>query len=197
GLYPDGAPAPARFLQVHRSYVVVEAEGGVRILDQHALHERKLFDALKARFAARDAEDQLLLVPRALDVGPGERAALLEHAPEFARLGLRLEPFGATGVAVRSLPAALRRADVDELAAAALELALNGAARRDALVEEAMATFACKAAVKFNDSLPPDEIRALLDYEARHPEARNCPHGRNTSLFLSLADLETRFQRKK
>jgi DNA mismatch repair protein MutL len=197
GLYPEGVPAPVKFLQIHRSYVVVESPDGLRILDQHALHERKLYDELRARFASGDAEDQLLLVPETVEPGPAERALLLEYAPEFARLGLRLEAFGPKAVALRSLPAALKRARPDELLAAALALVREGVPRRDALADDAIATMACKAAVKFNDALPPDEIRALLAYEAAHPEARNCPHGRNTALSISLKDLEVRFQRKK
>jgi len=196
-LYPSGTPLPVRFLQVHRSYVVVEAEDGIRIIDQHALHERKLYDELRARFAAGTAEDQLLLAPEVLYPGPVERAALLEYAPEFARLGLKIEAFGPKGIALRSVPAVLRRARPEEVCATALGLVQGGSVRRDALIDDAIATFACKAAVKFNDALPPDEIRALLAYEAAHPEARNCPHGRNTALFLSLRELENRFQRKK
>ena len=196
-LYPAGTPLPVRFLQVHRSYVVVEAEDGIRIIDQHALHERKLYDELRARFAAGSAEDQLLLAPEVVYPGPVERALLLEYAPEFARLGLRIEAFGPKGVALRSVPAVLRRARPEEVCATALGLVQGGAVRRDALIDDAIATFACRAAVKFNDALPPDEIRALLAYEEAHPEARNCPHGRNTALFLSLRELENRFQRKK
>jgi DNA mismatch repair protein MutL len=196
-LYPDGVPREPRFLQVHRSYVVVECDEGVRIVDQHALHERKLFDELRARMAAGEAEDQLLLVPATFYPGPAERSRLLDHADDFARLGLRLEAFGPKGVALRSVPAVLKRARPEELCATALELVREGVGRRDALLDDAVATFACKAAVKFHDALPPEEIRALLAYEEAHPEARNCPHGRNTALVLSLRDLENRFQRKK
>jgi DNA mismatch repair protein MutL len=196
-LYPLGAPRPLRFLQAHRSYVVVEAPEGLRIVDQHALHERKLYDELRARAASKDAEDQLLLVPEILDTGPSEREALLSFAADFAKLGLRVEPFGEKGVALRSVPSALRRSKPSDLLATALELVGSGGVRRDALLDDAIATIACKAAVKFNDALPEAEIRALLDYEAAHPQARNCPHGRNTTLVLTHKDLENRFQRKK
>ena len=127
--HDDTAPAPTiaatprahRFLQVHRSYLVVETDDGVRIVDQHALHERKLYDELLARFRATDAEDQLLLVPEPFDPGPADRARLMAFAEDLARLGLRIEHFGPSALCLRSLPAALRRADPADLIAAALD----------------------------------------------------------------------------
>ncbi len=197
GIAPEPAPS-GRFLQVHRSYVVVEVGDGIRIFDQHALHERKLFDELLERFRASDGEDQLLLVPHVVDVSAADRERILPWAADLARLGLRIEAFGTSAIALRSVPAALRRVDPARAIEAALEVLTSGATvDRDALLHDVIATVACKAAVKFSDALPDAEVRALIAYEREHPEARNCPHGRNTSLLLSLKDLETQFQRKK
>ena len=102
-------PAP-RFLQAHRSYVVAETDEGIRIFDQHALHERKLFDELLDRFSRSEGEDQLLLVPFTADLGPEDRELVLHHAPALARLGLRLEEFGPRGIVLRSVPMPLRNA---------------------------------------------------------------------------------------
>jgi DNA mismatch repair protein MutL len=195
-------PAPIvsvpRFLQVHRSYVVTEAADGIRIFDQHALHERKLFDELLLRFAESEGEDQLLLIPFVADVSAVERELVLGKSDELARLGLAIEAFGPKSVVLRSVPLVLRNASPEQVFYAVLEI-LREAGRlgqRD-VIEDVVAHLACRAAVKFNDALPEAEVRALLAYEADHPEARNCPHGRNTSLLLSLRELENRFQRKK
>jgi DNA mismatch repair protein MutL len=197
GGQPTALPA-ARFLQAHRSYVVAETPEGIRVFDQHALHERKLFDELMARLAASDGEDQLLLVPYVGDVEPADKELLLSHAAALARLGLRVEDFGARSVVLRSLPMPLANASAERVFHGVVET-LREAGRASArdVVQDVIAHVACKAAVKFGDGLPDAEVRALLAYEQAHPEARNCPHGRNTSLLLSLRELETRFQRKK
>jgi DNA mismatch repair protein MutL len=92
----------------------------------------------------------------------------------------------------------LRAAAPDQLFWTVVEvLRESGSLKSRDVIEDVVAHLACRAAVKFNDALPEAEVRALLAWERSHPEARNCPHGRNTSLLLSLRDLETRFQRKK
>jgi DNA mismatch repair protein MutL len=187
-----------RFIQLHRSWVVVEVPEGIRIYDQHALHERKLFDELMARFAAAEGEDQGLLIPFTADLEAADREALLGRAADLARLGLVVEPFGPRGVALRSVPMALSGIAPERVLFPVLEtLREAGSVGARDLVHEVAAHVACRAAVKFNDALPEAEVRALLAWEAAHPEARNCPHGRNTSLTLSLRELENRFQRKK
>lgn len=197
-LATDARATAFRFLQVHRSYVVAEVPEGIRIFDQHALHERKLFDELLARFAASAGEDQLLLIPFVAEPGASDRELLLQSSPDLRRLGLVIEPFGPRSVALRSLPMVLREASPEQVFHAVLETLRDaGTARGRDVIGDVVAHLACRAAVKFNDALPDAEVRALLQYEQAHPEARNCPHGRNTSLLLSLRELETRFQRKK
>src|SRR5262249_43761429 len=120
------------------------------------------------------------------------------HAPSLARLGLQIEEFGPRSVVLRSLPMPLRDVSPERVLWPLLEVLRDaGKARPDELVHEVAAHVACRAAVKFGDALPEAEVRALLAWEEAHPEARNCPHGRNTSLLLSLRELENRFQRKK
>jgi DNA mismatch repair protein MutL len=190
--------AAPRFLQAHRSYIVVEDPAGIRIVDQHALHERKLFDELLARCARSEGEDQLLLIPFAADLGAADRELVLGAASELRRLGLQVEPFGKSAVALRSVPMVLRDASTEQVFFGTIEaLRASGGVTERAVIEDVVAHLACRAAVKFNDALPDAEIRALLLYEQAHPEARNCPHGRTTSMLLSMRELETRFQRKK
>lgn len=197
-LFAGNAPA-FRFLQVHRSYVVVETPRGVRILDQHALHERKLFDELMARQGTSDGENQLLLVPLVLDLGASDRALVLDSADVLASLGFLVEPFGSSSAVLRSVPLPLRSVAPEHLFHALLE-SIKASSRmpsRDDLVRDVIANMACKSAVKFGDMLPEPIVEALVRHEFEHPEARNCPHGRNVALEISLADLEVRFQRKK
>ncbi len=198
GLFLGNAPA-IRFLQVHRSYVVVETVRGIRILDQHALHERKLFDELMGRLSTRDVEDQLLLVPEVVELGPIDLATILDHAESLSSVGLSVEPFGSVAIALRSVPLPLRNVAPRRVFEAVIETLRAGhrAPSRDELIRDVIANLACRSAVKFGDSLPEPLIETLVRYELEHPEARNCPHGRNVALEVSLADLELRFQRKK
>ena len=197
-LFASETPAP-RFLQMHRSYVVVEGIDGIRILDQHALHERKLFDELMQRIDAREARDQLLLVPEIHEAPPSDIALLLDNAEALKDVGLAIEPFGHAAIALRSVPLPLRRMRPADVIKEVLGVLREGGRTptRAVLVADVVATLACKAAVKFGDRLPEPEVEALVRHEQAHPEARNCPHGRNTAVEISLRDLEVRFQRKK
>ena len=178
--------------------MVAETAEGIRIFDQHALHERKLFDELLARFAAAEGEDQLLLVPFVADLGrptassssrtPPRSGASVSRSRRSARSRSRFGRFRWPSGTPRPSGSSTRVLET---------LRDAGRARQRDVIEDVVAHLACRAAVKFSDALPEAEVRALLAYEQSHPEARNCPHGRNTSLLLSLRELETRFQRKK
>jgi DNA mismatch repair protein MutL len=193
-LIPGEAP---RFLQVHRRYIIVETEAGLRIVDPHALHERLLFDEIVARLAAGRLESQRLLFPIVLEVPPGERAALDERAPDLERLGFEVAPFGPTEVAVHAAP---RLAPTDAIGELVREVLAGdgGAPRGDdtrrGLVHQVAARLACKAAVRFGEPLPEAQAAALLarrDLEA----AACCPHGRPTALAITLEELDRRFGR--
>jgi len=193
------AGSSGRFIQVHRSYIIVESPEGLRIVDQHALHERRLFEDLLRRFDAAEGEDQRLLVPEVVDLGAADQAMLLDKLEEVRALGIDIQPFGGTSVCVQAVPVALSKMSPEDLVhdlVATLREENSKLDRRE-LCYEVAAGLACRAAVKFNDPLPEEEIGALLKWSSENPDSRNCPHGRPVAVSISLRDLENQFQRKK
>jgi len=193
------AGVSGRFVQVHRSYIVLESPEGLRIVDQHALHERRIYEDLLRRFDSSDGEDQRLLVPEVVDLGAADQALLLSKVEDLRPLGLEIEPFGGTSVCVHAVPMVLSRISPADLVQDLIEVLREDAARLRAedLVKETVAGLACRAAVKFNDPLSSDEIEDLLRWSRENPEARNCPHGRPVAVSVTLRELENQFQRKK
>lgn len=193
------AGASGRFIQVHRSYIIVESAEGLRIVDQHALHERRLFEDLLRRFESAEGEDQRLLVPEVVDLGAADQALLLDKIDDVRALGIDVQPFGGTSICVQAVPLALSRMSPEDLVHDLVATLREEGARLDRreLCYEVAAGLACRAAVKFNDPLPEDEIAALLKWSAENPDSRNCPHGRPVAVSISLRDLENQFQRKK
>ncbi|MEX0586679.1 MAG: hypothetical protein WD176_08550, partial [Pirellulales bacterium] len=192
----DGAWRPTA-LQIHDRYLVTESEEGVVVIDQHALHERILYEQLRERVLGGALESQNLLVPEPVDLAPAEAAAVLERREELARLGIRIEPFGGDTVLVSSYPAMLSHLKCAETlreVAAALLSGVKTPQPRD-LVDELLHMIACKAAVKAGDRLTPAEIDALV--AARHlcQDAHHCPHGRPTALIFTRAQLDRQFKR--
>lgn len=196
GLFAEAGSA--RFLQAHAAWILLESEEGITILDQHALHERRLYEEILERFRRAAPESQALLIPETVELSATEAARLLAAEGELAGLGLCVEAFGRTGVVVRSVPLALARAPaadlVDEVLSSLDEERLDDRLR---LVEKLAANLACRAAVRFGDRLPDEEVRALIHWWRAHPLLRNCPHGRPVAAVLTHADLELQFLRKK
>lgn len=197
---PTGKPAGLRPLaQALGTYLLLEAEEGIVVVDQHALHERVLFDEISARLSREGAlEVQALLVPMVVDVGPSRARRLEEERDLLRTLGWVVEPFGDGSVAVRACPAVLRRPDPAAVLSEVLELLEAG--RRDgldraALLSSAVDRMACRAAVMAGDRLHPDEVAALLERAESLNHAHSCPHGRPTRLTLSKRDLERWFHR--
>ncbi len=187
----------ARALQVHDSYLIVETDDGMVVIDQHALHERILFEELKARVARGGVEAQRLLVPEPVELDATDAAAVVEHREVLARLGLEVEPFGGGTVLVSSVPALLAGAGPDRLVR---DLAEHLRTRpvppgADALLNDVMSLVACKAAVKAGQRLSPDEVAALLARRHLAGDAHHCPHGRPTALVFTKAELERQFGR--
>jgi DNA mismatch repair protein MutL len=193
---PDEFPE-GKIMQVHSSYIVIEAPEGVTIIDQHALHERILFDQLQVRFQSRTIESQRLLFPITVEVAPRESAVLDEVLPTLTLLGFEIEPFGEGALIVHSAPRVVERADVAECIHAVLEDYLDE--RRPDIGEyalKAMQTLACKAAVKAGQPLSRDEMIMLLEAARTLESPDTCPHGRPSTIFLSLIELERRFKRR-
>ncbi len=194
----SGLPV-TRAIQLHNAYLVVQSDEGMEIIDQHALHERILYEELLARLRRGPLESQRLLLPITFEAAESHVALLEELSPTLAQLGVEAEPFGPGVVAIHAFPSFLARLDPVAFLRDLLERAesdLRSAAGNDeAIVHEVLDMMACKAAVKAGDPLTPAEIDALV--ERRHLVSRssNCPHGRPTTLRLSLEDLEKQFKR--
>jgi DNA mismatch repair protein MutL len=185
-------------MQVHGSYIVEETPEGLRIIDQHALHERILYEALKARLAAAQVESQHLLVPRVLEVTRSEMGRFEEHRDLFAQAGLVVRPFGPTALAVYAYPALLVHVDPEELVRGVLgDLEEVGRVREpEARLEEFLQRLACRGAVKAGTVLSPEALATLLAERGHLDHEYRCPHGRPTALVFTLEELERHFGRR-
>jgi DNA mismatch repair protein MutL len=188
---------PVRAMQVHDCYLVVETGEGLTVIDQHALHERILYEHFRHRVLANQVEVQRLLMPAPIELSAREAGLVLDQADVLAELGLLVEPFGGQTVAVTGYPTLLAKADPAELLKAVVEhLDSTGqqATRRD-LIDSLLHMMACKAAIKAGHRLSPEEIESLLAQRHLVDDAHHCPHGRPTALTLSRADLDRQFGR--
>jgi DNA mismatch repair protein MutL len=184
-------------LQVHNRYLVVETDAGLEVIDQHALHERILYEQLREKVLGGSLESQRLLVPEPVDLTATEAAAALEHTDLLAQLGIEVEPFGGETVLVSSYPAMLANWGPADVLHELVEKLLSGGKAPDTrdLLDELLHMFACKAAVKFGDHLSPEEIDALLAQRHLAIDPHHCPHGRPTALVFTREDLDRQFKR--
>ncbi len=194
---PDLRMAGSKAIQVHDSYLIAETSEGMMVIDQHALHERILYEELRRKVADGKVESQGLLVPEPVQMAADEAATLLEHAELLSSLGLEVEGFGRDTVLIRSTPAMLSRTQPERLVR---DLAEHLATQplpptRDGLVAELLHMVACKAAVKAGQKLTPDEIAALLARRELVADSHHCPHGRPTALIFTKTELEKQFGR--
>jgi DNA mismatch repair protein MutL len=192
--YPLGAARA----QVHETYIVAQTETGIVIVDQHAAHERLVYERMKEAMAATGVARQLLLIPEVVELEEAGAARLIARAPELAELGLVLEPFGAGAVVVREVPALLGEIDVQGLVRdLADELAeLGGTFSLKEKLEEFCGTLACHGSVRAGRRLTPAEMNALLRQMEATPHSGQCNHGRPTYVELKLADIERLFGRR-
>jgi DNA mismatch repair protein MutL len=195
----DNPPLGLAKAQVHGCYILAETRDGIVLVDQHAAHERLVYERLKAQRAARAVATQALLVPVVVDLAPAEVARILEGATLLEELGLGVEPFGPGAVSVQEMPAALRSADIPSLVrdlAAALAEDEREVSALERRLDHVLATFACHHSVRAGRKLSPDEMNALLREMERTPGAGQCNHGRPTYVELKLPDVERLFGRK-
>ena len=193
------ASAPARAIQLHNSYLVVQSDEGMEIIDQHALHERIIYEELLARVKRGSLERQRLLLPITFDAPEAHVALLEELAPALETLGIEAEAFGPSAVAVHAFPSFLAHLDPAKFVGDVLAKAEAGpptaSESQEAWIHEVLDMMACRAAVKAGDPLTPAEIAALIQQRGLVERSSNCPHGRPTTLRLSLSDLEKQFKR--
>src|SRR5271166_5060565 len=192
------APLGAARAQVHNAYIIAQTADGLVIVDQHAAHERIVYETLKRQREGRGVERQALLSPLVVDLDPDAAALIEAHADELASLGLIVEAFGLGAVLVREAPAVIAHGDLAALVrdlAADLESedAAESLSRR---LDERLSTFACHHSVRFGRALKPEEMNALLRAMEATPGAGQCNHGRPTYVELKLADIERLFGRR-
>ncbi|MGD0540107.1 MAG: DNA mismatch repair endonuclease MutL [Tepidisphaeraceae bacterium] len=188
-------PVPA--IQFHNSYLVAESEDGLIIIDQHALHERIMYEDLLARISRGPLESQRLLIPLTLPASQRQQDLLEQIQPLLNRLGIEAAAIGPDAVAVHAFPSFLQRLDPVDFLAELLERGEQETLdlHEEELLHEILDMMACKAAVKAGDPLSPAEIEALLSRRHLIDRSSNCPHGRPTTLRLTLHDLEKQFKR--
>jgi DNA mismatch repair protein MutL len=195
---PVDFPLGAARAQVHETYIVAQTRDGVVIVDQHAAHERLVYERMKAEMAEGSVARQALLLPEVIELDPAEAERVAARAEELAQFGLLVEPFGPGAVLVRETPAMLGETDVAALIRdIADDLAENGQALAlKERLEEVCATMACHGSVRSGRRLSAPEMNALLRQMEATPHSGQCNHGRPTYVELKLADIERLFGRR-
>ena len=194
-------PLGAARAQLHDTFIIAETEDALVIVDQHAAHERLVYERLKKSFSNGGIARQLLLIPEVVELDAESAALLLGAAEELKPLGLVVEPFGASALAVREVPSLLGTCDVKGLLkdlADALAAEEDGEERRllARRLDHVLSTMACHGSVRAGRRLSPEEMNALLRDMERTPFTGQCNHGRPTYVELKLADIEKLFSRR-
>jgi DNA mismatch repair protein MutL len=191
-------PLGAARAQLHETYIVAQTRDSVVIVDQHAAHERLVYERFKAALADGGVARQALLIPEVVALDPDEVAALAEAAPDLERLGLVLEGFGPGAVLVREVPALLGDTDIKGLVRDLAREAVGeaeGSLLKERL-EAVCSSMACHGSVRAGRRLTPEEMNALLRAMEATPRSGQCNHGRPTYVELKLADIERLFGRR-
>ena len=191
-------PLGAARAQLHENWIVAQTATGIVIVDQHAAHERLVYERLKRQMAETGIRAQALLIPEIVDLSPADATRLLDAAPALAQIGLTIEPFGGSAVAIRETPAILGpvngegilRDILDELADAGDSTLVQ------AKIDAILSRMACHGSVRSGRQMRPEEMNALLREMEATPLSGQCNHGRPTYVELSLHDIERLFGRR-
>jgi len=201
---PDTDETPATALplgaaraQLHENYIVAQTETGMVIVDQHAAHERLVYERLKRQATEAGIAAQALLIPEVVDLSEADCALLAEHAEDLAKLGLGIEPFGPGAIALRETPAILGEVDAGALLRDILDELHDGGASDllGARIDAVLSRMACHGSVRSGRRMSGDEMNALLREMERTPLSGQCNHGRPTYVELQLSDIERLFGR--
>ena len=186
-----------KFLQIHDSFIVTQTDDGFVIIDQHALHERLIYEDLCGRIRESKLESQRLLIPESFELSDAQADALETNAELIEKLGIELVPFGPKTMAIQAFPTLLSKAAPLDFVRDLLDLLTDRDLSLDAerLLEEVLNMAACKAAIKAGQKLTTSEIEKLLADKERAEYAGRCPHGRPTTIKFSISDLEKQFKR--
>ncbi len=194
---PSNEGLPPKVIQLHDAYLVVETPEGMLVIDQHALHERILFEQLQERVRTGSLVMQRLLVPEPVDLTAEQAARVLEQRAALAELGMAVEDFGGGTVLVSAYPALLERRSPQEILRAVVDhlVAQERLPSREQLLNDLLSVMACRAAVKAGDRLTSEEIASLVAQRHLATDTHHCPHGRPTSLLFSRQELDRQFRR--
>ncbi len=194
---PDHLPLGAARAQVHENYIIAQTETGIVIVDQHAAHERLVYEKLKTQMAENGVAAQALLIPEIVELTTSEIVQLMDIADELGRLGLTVEPFGGGAIAVRETPAILGEINAEQMLRDILdELADQGeSANVQTKIEAILSRVACHGSIRSGRRMQGAEMNALLREIEATPLSGQCNHGRPTYVELKLADIERLFGR--
>ncbi len=190
-------PLGAAVAQVHGTFIVAQAADGLVVVDQHAAHERVVYEKFKHQMATDGVEQQQLLLPEVVELAPEDVELITTRTVELAAFGLEVEPFGPRAVQVRATPALLGRSDVQSMVKDLVEdlHQLKATTSLQERLESTLSTMACHGSIRANRTLSRDEMNALLRQMEQTPNSAQCNHGRPTYVTLSLKDLEKIFDR--
>ncbi len=197
---PRSAPEPAQavtaIVQLKNSYILAQSDEEFYLIDQHAAHERVLYEEVKARLDGKDAAAQKLLFPETMEVSPEEEEVIDEHIDEIRRVGFDVRKFGDRTYVIEAVPALLREGAKETLLAEIVDEIIDLRAKSEDMKHVIAASVACKAALKAGDRLNDREVDSLITrlFATRMPFA--CPHGRPTMIRLSWDEIERRFLRR-
>ena len=194
---PTDLPLGVARGQVHENYIVAQTATGVVLVDQHAAHERLIYEKLKRQMADTGVAAQALLIPEIVTLSAGDRTRLLDARDDLSRMGLTLEAFGGDAIAVHETPAILGEVDAKALVLDVLdELTDQGSSQSvQARIEAILSRVACHGAIRSGRRMRAEEMNALLREMEATPHSGQCNHGRPTYVELKLADIERLFGR--
>ena len=195
---PQSLPLGVARGQVHENYIIAQTNTGMVIVDQHAAHERLVYEKLKRQMADHGVKSQALLIPEIIELSEADCAQLAGLQFDLAKLGLGIEPFGGNAIAVRETPAILGQVDATAMIRDILdELSDVGTSQTvQARLEAILSRIACHGSVRSGRRLRAEEMNALLREMESTPHSGQCNHGRPTYVELKLADIEKLFGRR-
>jgi DNA mismatch repair protein MutL len=185
------------FMQIHDSFIVAQSDEGFVIVDQHALHERMMYENLRQRVGSGNLESQRLLIPESFELTDTQAETARVNTDILEKLGIELAPFGPRTMAVQSFPVLLGKAVVVDFVLELLDLLSDKGPQlnAEALLDEVLNMAACKAAIKAGQKLSDSEIEALLAAGQNTEQSSRCPHGRPTTIRFTMEELTKQFKR--
>jgi len=184
-------------IQIHDSFIIAQSDDGFIIIDQHALHERIMYENLRRRVSAGKLESQRLLIPESLELTEPQANAIKNNVGLIEKLGIELVPFGPKTMAIQAFPALLAKAEPLDFVRDLIDLLTDKDVNSDSerLLDEVLNMAACKAAIKAGQRLSSSEIEKLLADRQTTECSSRCPHGRPTTIKFSLGEIEKQFKR--